>query len=217
MAPPALPCSLVLQSSIGIPQLLTFGLARRNLPMVEAVAEEGKSSRAKGFPSPSGPWFSKLWRTPVGKVSFFRVYSGALSSDTQVINLNKGKTERVAQIYLFRGKNQIPVAKVEAGDIAAVAKLQDTSTGDTLGTKDCKSILRGIEFPVPMTSFAVEPKSKNDEEKVGAGLARFLEEDPTFKVERNAETKQTLIYGMGDTHLEIIVSRLSKSSEWKSI
>lgn len=200
--------------SIGIPQLLDFLVFAAPQPadVVEAVAEEGKTVELKG--GSGEPFRALVFKTMadpyVGKVSFFRVYSGALSSDTQVINLNKGKTERVAQIYLFRGKNQIPVAKVEAGDIAAVAKLQDTSTGDTLGTKDCKSILRGIEFPVPMTSFAVEPKSKNDEEKVGAGLARFLEEDPTFKVERNAETKQTLIYGMGDTHLEIIVSRLSK-------
>lgn len=200
--------------SIGIPQLLDFLVFAAPQPadVVEAVAQEGKTVELKG--GSGEPFRALVFKTMadpyVGKVSFFRVYSGALSSDTQVINLNKGKTERVAQIYLFRGKNQIPVAKVEAGDIAAVAKLQDTSTGDTLGTKDCKSILRGIEFPVPMTSFAVEPKSKNDEEKVGAGLARFLEEDPTFKVERNAETKQTLIYGMGDTHLEIIVSRLSK-------
>lgn len=200
--------------SIGIPQLLDFLVfaAPKPADVIEAVAEDGKIIELKG--GPSEPFRALVFKTMadpfVGKVSFFRVYSGALSSDTQVTNLNKGKTERVAQIYLFRGKNQIPVAKVEAGDIAAVAKLQDTSTGDTLANKDTKNVLKGIEYPAPMTAFAVEPKSKNDEEKVGAGLARFLEEDPTFKVERNAETKQTLIYGMGDTHLEIIVSRLSK-------
>lgn len=200
--------------SIGIPQLLDFLVFSAPKPSdtVEALAEEGKVIELKG--GPGQPFRALVFKTMadpyVGKVSFFRVYSGALSSDTQAVNLNKRKTERVAQLYAFRGKNQIPLAKIESGDIAAVAKLQDTSTGDTLCAKENKNFLRGIEFPVPMSSFAVEPKSKNDEEKVGAGLARFLEEDPTFRVERNAETKQTLIYGMGDTHLEIIVSRLSK-------
>src|SRR5690554_3351516 len=118
--------------SIGIPQLLDFLVFAAPQPadVVEAVAEEGKTVELKG--GSGEPFRALVFKTMadpyVGKVSFFRVYSGALSSDTQVINLNKGKTERVAQIYLFRGKNQIPVAKVEAGDIAAVAKLQDTST-----------------------------------------------------------------------------------------
>lgn len=200
--------------NIGISQLLDFLVFAAPQPAdkVAAVGEEGKIIELDcGLNQPFRALVFKTMADPyVGKVSFFRVYSGKLSSDTQAVNLNKDKTERVAQLFLFRGKNQIPVPKVEAGDIAAVAKLQETSTGDTLCDKDNKYPLKGIQFPVPMASFAVEPKSKNDEEKVGAGLAKFLEEDPTFRVERNAETKQTLIYGMGDTHLEIIVSRLSK-------
>lgn len=202
------------QKGIGISPLLDFLVFAAPAPsaviksvdnegkIIELKAESGDSFRALVFKTMADPY--------VGKVSFFRVYTGQLSSDTQAVNANKKKTERVGQLFLFRGKNQIPVAQVQSGDIAAVAKLQETSTGDTLGDKDNKVIIKGIDFPVPMASFAVEPKSKNDEEKVGSGLAKFLEEDPTFKVERNTETKQTLIYGMGDTHLEIIVSRLSK-------
>ena len=199
---------------IGVAQLMDFLVFATPTPedRIHTLELDGKSFDLK--PSIDEPFRGLVFKTMadpyVGKVSFFRVYSGKLASDSQVYNLNKEKNERVSQIFVFRGKNQIPVSQVQAGDIAAVAKLQDTSTGDTLCDKDNKCKLNGIDFPIPMTSFAVEPKSKNDEEKVGAGLAKFLEEDPTFRVERNTETKQTLIYGMGDTHLEIIVSRLSK-------
>lgn len=197
---------------IGIPQLLDFLVLVAPEPRNQVLAlEEGKTVELQA--ESEEPFRALVFKTMadpyVGKLSFFRVFSGKVSSDTQVININTGKTERISQIFVFRGKNQIPVSQVQAGDIAVVAKLQDTSTGDTLGDKDNKHRILGVEYPVPMASFAVEPKSKNDEEKVGAGLARFLEEDPTFRVERNPETKQTLIYGMGDTHLEIIVSRLA--------
>ena len=146
----------------------------------------------------------------VGKLTFFRVYSGTLKSDSTIYNATKMVSERMGQLFLMKGKNQEPVDYVQAGDIAAVAKLQETSTGDTLCEKEIQLKLRPIEFPRPVISFAVEPKSKSDEEKVGTGLARFLEEDPTFKVERNIETKQTIISGMGELHLEIIVNRLAK-------
>jgi elongation factor G len=199
---------------IGIPQLLDFLVFAAPVPADKALAldAEGKTIEIPaGAKEPFRALVFKTMADPfVGKVSFFRVYSGELASDTQAVNLNKAKTERVGQLFLFRGKSQIPITKAIAGDIAAVAKLQDTNTGDTLGDKDNKYLMKGIDYPVPMASFAVEPRSKNDEEKVGVGLAKFLEEDPTFKVERNIETKQTLLYGMGDTHLEIIVSRLAK-------
>lgn len=199
---------------IGIPQLLDFLVFAAPTPgdTAQAMDDEGKTiSISAGQEEPFRALVFKTMADPfVGKVSFLRVYSGELTSDTQAININTGKTERVGQLFLFRGKTQIPITKAIRGDIAAVAKLQETNTGDTLGDKGNKYKLKGIDYPVPMASFAVEPRSKNDEEKVGAGLAKFLEEDPTFRVERNAETKQTLIYGMGDTHLEIIVSRLAK-------
>lgn len=198
---------------IGIPQLLDFLVYAAPLPVEKTHALQGEEL-VEIKAGPDEPLRALVFKTMadpyVGKVSFFRVYSGKITSDSHVENLSKEKTERIAQISLFLGKNQISVNEVSAGDIAAVAKLQETSTGDTLGVKGDKYLLKGIEFPVPMASFAVEPKSKNDEEKVGSGLTRFLEEDPTFQVERNSETKQTLIYGMGDTHLEIIVSRLAK-------
>ncbi len=146
----------------------------------------------------------------VGKISYFKVLSGTFKGDTQVYNSNKETSERIGQVFTMRGKNQINLNQVAAGDIAAVAKLGETGTGDTLCDKANSTLCPAIEFTDPVISFSVEPRSKGDEEKVGSGLNRFTEEDPTFRVERNTETKQTLISGMGDMHLEIIVSRLAK-------
>lgn len=199
---------------IGVPQLLDFLVFAAPAPADKALAIDAEGKIIEIPAGAKEPFRALVFKTMadpfVGKVTFFRVYSGELASDTQAININKGKTERVGQLFLFRGKTQIPITKAITGDIAAVAKLGDTNTGDTLGDKDNNYKMKGIDYPIPMASFAVEPRSKNDEEKVGVGLAKFLEEDPTFRVERNTETKQTLIYGMGDTHLEIIVSRLAK-------
>ncbi len=162
----------------------------------------------------SGPLAALVFKTLadpyVGRVSYFKVYSGTFTGDTQVYNPNREASERVAQVFLMRGKTQINVDAVSAGDLAAVAKLSETATGDSLCDKANPVMFPAIEFPAPVISFAVEPKAKGDEEKVGSGLARFLEEDPTFRVERNTETKQTLISGMGDMHLDITVSRLAK-------
>ncbi|WP_353893306.1 elongation factor G [Proteinivorax hydrogeniformans] len=145
----------------------------------------------------------------VGKLTFFRVYSGVLESDSQIYNASKGTTERVGQLFLMQGKDQMPVDYVQAGDIAAVAKLQETGTGDTLCKDKSEIRIEPINYPKPVISFAVEPKSKNDEEKVGMGIAKFLEEDPTITVERNKETKETILSGMGEMHLDILVNRLS--------
>ncbi len=154
--------------------------------------------------------FKTLADPYVGRVNYFRVYSGTLKADSQVFNFNKEKAERIGSLFFMRGKNQIQTDQVIAGDIGAVAKLAVTGTGDTLGDKNNPILFPPIEFPEPVISFAVEPKSKGDEEKVSAGLARFLEEDPTFRVERNTETKQIIISGMGDMHLDVIVDRLAK-------
>lgn len=154
--------------------------------------------------------FKTLADPYVGRVNYFRVYSGVMKADSQVYNFNKEKTERIGSLFFMRGKNQIQTDQVIAGDIGAVAKLAETGTGDTLGDKGSPIIFPPIKFPDPVISFAVEPKSKGDEEKVSAGLARFLEEDPTFRVERNTETKQIIISGMGDMHLDVIVERLAK-------
>ncbi len=161
----------------------------------------------------SGPLSALVFKTfadPfVGKISYFKVYSGTLKGDSQVNNANKDKAERLGQVFTMLGKTQINLDRVPAGDIAAVAKLQVTTTGDTLCDKNCDVVLPPIEFPEPVTTFAVEPKKQGEEDKVATGLARFLEEDPTFRMERNTEVKQTLISGMGELHLEIITSRLA--------
>jgi len=144
----------------------------------------------------------------VGRISMFRVYSGTLKSDSVVYNTTTEKTEKIAQVFMMRGKKQIPVDKLIAGDIGAVAKLQFTSTNDTLCEQSKPVVLDKIEFPEPAISLAVEPKAKGDEEKISSGLQRLQDEDPTFKVTTNTETRQTLISGIGEQHLDVIVSKL---------
>ncbi len=144
----------------------------------------------------------------VGKISIFRVYSGTLKSDSVVYNSAAEKTEKTAQVFMLRGKKQIPVDKLITGDIGAVAKLQYTNTNDTLCDQAKPVMLDEIVFPEPALSLAVEPKAKGDEEKIGTGLNRLQDEDPTFKVELNTETHQTVISGVGEQHLDVIVSKL---------
>lgn len=146
----------------------------------------------------------------VGKLSLFRVYSGVFKSDSSTYNASKESQERIGQLFVVRGKNQEATTEIVAGDIGAVAKLQATGTGDTLCDKDNPIRYAGITFPNPVMSLAVEPKSKGDEEKIGSSFTRLLEEDPTFMVKREVETKQTIISGMGDLHLDVIVSRIAK-------
>lgn len=144
----------------------------------------------------------------VGKISILRVYSGTLKSNTPVYNSVSEKQEKISQIFILRGKKQIPVDKLVAGDIGAVAKLQFTNTNDTLCEAGKPILLDPIVFPEPAISLAVEPKAKGDEEKISSGLHRLQDEDPTFKVTTNTETHQTLISGVGEQHLDIIVSKL---------
>ena len=144
----------------------------------------------------------------VGKISIFRVYSGTFKSDSVVLNTTTEKTEKTAQVFALRGKKQLPVDKLIAGDIGAVAKLQYTNTNDTLCDQAKPVALDKIEFPEPALSLAVEPKAKGDEEKIGSGLNRLQAEAPTFKVSLNTETHQTVISGVGEQHLDVIVSKL---------
>jgi elongation factor G len=164
--------------------------------------------------SPDEPLSAFVFKTLadpyVGRINFFRVYSGMIKPDSQVYNSARDVIERFGQVFSMRGKNQIPMEEVVTGDIACVAKLQETATGDTLCDKGKPIVFPALKFPEPVISFAVEPKTKGDEDKVMSGLSRFLEEDPTFKLERRAETKQTVISGLGELHLEIIVSRLAQ-------
>ncbi|MDQ7819646.1 MAG: elongation factor G [Armatimonadota bacterium] len=146
----------------------------------------------------------------VGRLSYFRVYSGVLRSDSQVFNATRGKPERVGQVYYLRGKHQESAGEVGPGDLGAVAKLAETATGDTLCGRDHPVVLPPVEFPEPAIAMAVEPKSKGDEDKLGTALARLAEEDPTVRVHRDSEMKQTLIMGMGESHLEILADRLRR-------
>ncbi|WP_053955593.1 elongation factor G [Inediibacterium massiliense] len=144
----------------------------------------------------------------IGKISLMKVISGSLTGDMEVYNPEKEQLEKIGNLFLMRGKSQIPVQKVVAGDIVAVSKLQYTQTGDTLCDKIAPIQYSKIEFPQPTLFMAVEPKAKGDEEKIGTGLHRLAEEDPSFMVYRNTETKQTLIGGQGDMHIDVITSKL---------
>ncbi len=174
--------------------------------------QEGEKALRKA--DPGEPFSALVFKTLadpyVGRVNFFKVCSGSFKSDSQVYNASRDKMERIGSLFFMRGKNQIQTEEIPAGDIGAVAKLSVTITSDTLCDKSSPVVFPFIDFPEPVISFAVWPKSKGDEENVSAGLARFIEEDPTFKVERNTETKELIISGMGDTHLDVIVDRLAK-------
>lgn len=159
-----------------------------------------------------GPLSALVFKTMadpyVGKLTLFKVYSGVLKSDSHVFNAVRQKEERIGQLFMPRGKEQIPVAEVVAGDIGAVAKLAETSTNDTLCAKDKPIKLAPISFPRPSLTLAVVPKAKGDEDKISGGMTRLTEEDPTFTVEKSTSTNEMLVSGQGDLHLEIIASRL---------
>ena len=146
----------------------------------------------------------------VGKLAFFRIYSGTLQSGTYVFNSTKGKKERVGRILRMHANHREEVQEAYCGDIGAIVGLKDTTTGDTLCDEKHPIILEKMEFPEPVISVAVEPKTKADQEKMGIALARLAEEDPTFKVKTDAETGQTIISGMGELHLDIIVDRMAR-------
>ncbi len=144
----------------------------------------------------------------VGKLSLFRVMTGKLKSDTVVYNVKKNKNEKIGSMYFLRGKQQIPVSEITAGDLGAVAKLQFTSTGDTLCCPKSSIAFKDIEFPEPVISMAILPKSKNDEDKILNGLNKMVEEDLTFKVSRDTENAEAIISGLGETHIDVISSKL---------
>lgn len=145
----------------------------------------------------------------VGRLTLFKVFSGSLKSDSSVYNVTQDKTEKFGQIYVMRGKKQENITEVFAGDIAAVAKLQHTTTNDTLGEKDNPVVLKPIDFPKPVLTLAAAPKSSGDEDKISSGLQRLMEEDKTFEVTKNNETGQLLVSGMGEIHLEVLGARLA--------
>ena len=146
----------------------------------------------------------------VGKLTFFRVYSGILQSGSYVQNSSKGKRERVGRLLQMHANSREEISEVFAGDIAAAVGLKDTSTGDTLCDEKDLVILESMEFPEPVISLSVEPKSKADQDKMGQALAKLQEEDPTFRAHTDQETGQTIISGMGELHLDILVDRMRR-------
>ncbi|MCB5954771.1 elongation factor G [Enterococcus sp. CWB-B31] len=146
----------------------------------------------------------------VGRLTFFRVYSGVLESGSYVLNASKDKKERIGRILQMHANTRQEIDKVYSGDIAAAVGLKDTTTGDTLCALDSPVILESIEFPEPVIQVAVEPKSKADQDKMGVALQKLAEEDPSFRVESNVETGETVISGMGELHLDVLVDRMRR-------
>ncbi len=144
----------------------------------------------------------------VGKISYLKVMSGVLTSDSQVYNLKKDQTEKINQIYVINGKLQIAVGKLFTGDLGAVVKLQYSETNDTLSTRDCPVNYPDIEFPKPMLGMAITPKTKADEDKMSFALQRVLEEDHSLRLEKNTETKEQILYAMGDQALDVVCNKL---------
>ena len=161
---------------------------------------------------PKAPFASlafKIMTDPyVGKLTYLRVYSGHLDAGSYVLNATKGKKERIGRLLQMHSNQRVDIDAVSAGDIVAVVGLKDTSTGDSLCAEDAPIILESMEFADPVIDIAVEPKTKAEQDKMAIALQKLAEEDPTFRVSTNHETGQTIIAGMGELHLEIIVDRL---------
>ena len=180
------------------------------------LPKEQKVSTGSGAiePSESAPLAALVFKTTadpyVGKLTYFRVYNGVITSNSQVYNASQNAAERIGQLYMMRGKTQEPVMEVRAGDIGAVAKLNVTSTGDTLCAQDKQVKLTSIVFPAPIFQEAVYPKTKTDIDKMGTALSRLAEEDPTLKVHRELGTGETILSGMGDTHLSVAAEKMQR-------
>lgn len=167
-------------------------------------------------PDPQGPLAAFVFKTIVdpfvGQLSYMRVFSGTLKADSDVYNTTQGSRERIGPMYVMNGKKQEPIESAVPGDIIAIAKLRNTRTNDTIAASGSKIVFAKIEFPRPTISYAVSPRSQGDDEKMGTGLARLADEDPTLVIERNDETKQLLVSGMGDLHIDVMIDRLKKTS-----
>jgi len=184
-----------------------------DVPPVMGIVPKTEAEEER-MPDPSQPFAAlafKVMSDPyVGKLTYFRVYSGRIKAGDRVLNTTNGKTERISRILQMHANHREEREEIMAGEIAAGVGLKFTTTGDTLAADSAPIVLESMSFPDPVISVAVEPKSKADQDKLGAGLQRLSEEDPTFRVTSDEETGQTLISGMGELHLEIIVDRLKR-------
>ncbi|AMA74454.1 MULTISPECIES: elongation factor G [Aneurinibacillus] len=184
-----------------------------DIPAIKGVVPDSNEevTRESTDDGPFSALAFKIMTDPyVGKLTFFRVYSGTLDSGSYVLNSTKGKRERIGRILQMHANHREEIKKAYAGDIAAAVGLKDTTTGDTLCDEKHPVILESMEFPEPVIEIAIEPKTKADQDKMGMALAKLAEEDPTFKTWTDEETGQTIIAGMGELHLDIIVDRLKR-------
>ena len=186
--------------------------APTDIPHIKGVLADGtEEERISADDQPFSALAFKIMTDPyVGKLTFFRVYSGTLESGSYVLNANKGKKERIGRLIQMHANSRQDIDKVYAGDIACAVGLKDVVTGDTICDENAPIILESIEFPEPVIDIAIEPKSKADSEKMGVALQKLAEEDPSFRTYTDQETGQTIIAGMGELHLDIIVDRLKR-------
>ena len=186
--------------------------APSDIPSIKGIDMDGKE--IERHPSDSQPFSAlafKVMTDPfVGRLTFFRVYSGHITGGSYVLNATKGEKERLGRILLMHANNRTEISEVFAGDIAAAVGFKNTTTGDTLCEEKHPCILESMEFPEPVIELTVEPKSKADQDKMGIALQKLAEEDPTFRASTNHETGQTIIAGMGELHLDIIVDRMKR-------
>jgi elongation factor G len=168
----------------------------------ERACDPGQPLTAYVFKTVSDPY--------VGHITMFRVFSGKVRPDSTMYNTTKGTEERIGQLFSLRGKEHDSVSEVPAGDIGAVAKLSHTTTGDTFSTKDDPVTVPAAELPEPLLAFAISPKTKGDEDKLSTALSRLREEDPTLRIERSDETHETVMYGMGEAHLDVQIERMKR-------
>jgi elongation factor G len=184
-----------------------------DVPSITGINPETgeEESRNSDDNAPFSALAFKIMADPyVGKLTFFRVYSGTLTSGSYIYNSIKGKRERIGRILRMHANHREDVDEVHAGDIAAAVGIKDVSTGDTLCDENSRVVLEAIQFPEPVIHIAIEPATKADQEKLGGALAKLAEEDPTFRTHTDEETGQTIIAGMGELHLEVIVDRLQR-------
>lgn len=202
------------EPGIGVRELLDFIVdclpSPLDMPPREAKTKGGEEIALQA--DPSAPLAAHVFKTMtdpyIGQLTFFRVISGTVKADVGFYNANKGVQERIGNMFIMQGKEQTPVGSVGPGEIAAVPKLKSTSAGDTLCDEKKQLTFEPIEFPEPMVRFAVKPKSRADEDKIMTALHRLAEDDPTFKAYRNRETREEIIAGMGDLHLNVVMDRL---------
>jgi elongation factor G len=193
--------------------LIDFGVSPADHPTIQGIDRESgeKSDIPTGPDAPLTAFVFKTIADPyAGKITLFRVFGGSVASDSTLFNTTQDSQERLGSISLLQGKNPEAVAEVAAGDIGSVAKLKVTQTGDTFRPKGEHVVVAPVKLPQPAMSYAIEPKSRGDEDKISAAMTRIIEEDPTLSWRRDPQTKEFLIAGMGQTHVEIAVSKLKK-------